>query len=242
MGNVALLNSVDHGHLKVVTARAARYGDDAMQAIVFPFEFRNVQAHYPILFQQDGAGALQPVALFGFQERENLFLDAGGWNTAYIPAMLRREPFLIGRQAQDGDVDADRALAIDLDSPRVNAETGEALFLPLGERTPFVEATANLLEAIHEGIGHGKAFIDALLQLDLLEAVTLNVALKDGSRHQLIGFHGLNEEKIQALPATSLGALSESGFLMPLFMALASMSNFERLVERKNQALAAERL
>lgn len=239
MANFALLNSVDHQHLRIITQRSARYGDGVMQALTFPFEFRNVQAHYPILFHQDGEGALQPVALFGFQQRENLFLDAHGWNAAYIPAMVRREPFLIGWQRAEGG-ERERALSIDLDHPRVNAETGELLFQPFGGHTPFLEAAANLLEAIHDGVQHGKAFVAALQEHDLLEPVTLEVALRDGSRNQLIGFHGLNEEKLQALPGTVLGELGKNGFLMPAFMALASMSNFQRLVEKKDQTLQTQ--
>ena len=239
MANFALLNSVDHQHLRIITERSARYGDGVMQALTFPSEFRNVQAHYPILFRQDGAGALQPVALFGFQQRENLFLDANGWSAAYIPAMMRREPFLIGWQQPAGS-ERERVLSIDLDHPRVSAETGEPLFQPLGGHTPFLEAAANLLESIHEGLQHGKAFVAALQEHGLLEAVTLEVALRDGSRNQLIGFHGLNEEKLQTLPGTVLEKLSENGFLMPIFMALASMANFQRLVERKDKTLPAE--
>jgi hypothetical protein len=70
----ALLNNVAHQDLKVITERSARYGDDVMYCMTFPFEFRSVQASYPILMQQDSNGSLYPVALLGFQEKENLFL------------------------------------------------------------------------------------------------------------------------------------------------------------------------
>ena len=239
MAKFALLNSVDHQHVKIITERSARYGDDVKQALTFPFEFRNVQAFYPILFQPDQDGGFIPVALFGFESRENLFLGEAGWQAAYIPAMMRREPFLIGYQQPAGQGERTRVLSLDMAHPRVNTAQGEALFEPLGGRTPFLEDAANLLETIYEGLEHNRAFIAALQEHDLLEAVTMDIALKDGSRNQLLGYHCLAEEKIKELPGSVLETFNQNGFLMPMFMALASMANLQRLVELKEQALAA---
>ena len=239
MADFALLNNVDHQDVRIITERSALYGDDVMQVLTFPFEFRNVQAFYPILFQQDANGGFFPVALFGFEEKENLFLDADGWHAGYIPAMVRREPFLIGFQdsKEPGNPGRTRVLSLDMAHPRVSTDAGEALFQPLGGRTPFLEEAADLLETIYAGIEHNKAFTRALAEQDLIEAVTLEVELKDGSRHQLIGYHCLNEEKVQALPGGTLGEFNREGFLAPMFMALASMANIQRLVELKNESL-----
>ena len=239
MANFALLNNVEHRDLKIVTERAARFGDDVMKTPVFPFEFRNVQAFYPILFQQDGNGGHTPMALFGFQERENLFLTEAGWDAAYIPAMLRREPFLIGFQdaTVNGKQERVRVLSLDMDHPRVNADAGEALFQPFGGRTPFLEEAADLLETIHEGLGQNHDFVGALREHDLFEAVTFEIALNDGSKNQLLGFDCIDEQKVQALAAAVLGEFNEKGLLMPLFMVLASMANIARLVERKNRQM-----
>lgn len=240
MADFALLNSVDHRHVRVITERSARYGDDVMQALTLPFEFRNVQAFYPILFQQDGKGGCQPVALFGFQSRENLFLGEQGWAAGYVPAMVRREPFLIGYQQSSGPgqgEDRMRVLSLDMAHPRVNAETGEALFEPLGGRTPFLEGVANLLETIYEGLEHSRGFVAALQEQDLLEPVTMEIPLKDGSRNQLLGYHCLDEDKVRQLDGQTLETFNKRGFLMPLFMVLASMANIQRLVEMKNDAL-----
>ena len=239
MPNFALLNNVEHQDVKIITERSARYGDNLMHTPVFPFEFRRVQAFYPILLQQDGKGGFQPVALFGFEQGENLFLNEDGWQAAYIPAMLRREPFLIGFQKPQDPSEGEsmRVLSLDMDHPRVNTEVGEALFHPLGGRTDFLEDAANLLEAIYEGLEHGKAFVNALQEQELIEAVTLEIPLRDGSRNQLLGFHCLAEEKVQALSGDVLGAFQEKGFLMPLFMILASMGNVQHLIEMKNGTL-----
>lgn len=239
MPDFAMLNNVDHQDVRIITERSSRYGDNVMLAMTFPFEFRNVQAHYPILFQGDGDGGYYPVALFGFHQEENLFLDESGWHAPYVPAMIRRQPFLIGFQEQPG-ADRTRVLSVDMDHPRVNTEVGEPLFQPLGGRTPFLENAADLLETIYAGIAHGKAFVGDLRDHDLLEALTFEIRLKDGSTNQLIGFHCLVEEKVQALSGETLGEFNEKGYLMPIFMALASLANIQRLVELKNQRLDVE--
>jgi len=65
LSTFALLNNVDHKDTRVITERSTRYGDAVMFAMVFPFEFRSVQAFYPILFHRDQRGEMYPVALFG---------------------------------------------------------------------------------------------------------------------------------------------------------------------------------
>ena len=237
MPDLVLLNNVEHQDLRVITERSAGFGDDVRQSIAFTFEFRNVQTFYPILFQTNPAGSFDPVALFGFVEGENLFLNASGWDATYIPAMLRREPFMIGFQRSNDPAQPDniRVLSLDRDHPRVSTTMGEPLFQPLGGRTDFLEAMADLLENIYAGIEHTKAFIEALVEHELLEAITIEVALSDGTRNQLLGYHGIVEEKVTALPADVLKRFSDRGFLMPLFMALASTNNIQTLVDRKNR-------
>ena len=237
MSSFALLNNADHQDLRIITERSAKYGDDVMYAMTFPFEFRRIQAHYPILFHRDAKGDFYPVALFGFRDGENLFLDAAGWSAAYVPAMIRRQPFLIGFQdAKDpGTTEPGRVLSIDMDHPRVSRAEGEALFQPLGGRTPYLESVANLLESIYGGYVHCKAFVAALQEHGLIEPVTFEIELDDKSRNQLVGFHTVDEEKLQSLAGDTLAMLNRNGFLMPLFMILASMSNIRALIDLKNR-------
>lgn len=239
MTNFALLNNDDHQDVRVITERSARYGDDMMYVLTFPFEFRSVQAFYPILFHADANGNLFPVALFGFQEGENLFLDESGWDARYIPAMLRREPFLIGYQGSEEEEDDDkpRVLSIDMDHPRVSSEKGEALFQPLGARTPFLDDVADLMEDIYSGYLHNKVFMAALQEHELIESVTMDITLNDGSQNQLLGFHTIDEDKVRQLSGEVLEQFSRQNILMPLFMVLASTMNIRALVDRKNARL-----
>ncbi len=239
MTDLALLNNVDHQDTRIITERSAEYGDNVMFVMTFPHEFRDVQAWYPILLHKDKEDNFYPLALFGFQKDENLFLDESGWNAGYVPAMIRREPFLIGFQdtKESGGAEQARVLSLDMDHPRVSTETGERLFQPLGGTTPYLEDVANLLESIHQGLEHNRRLAGALQELDLIESVNIDITLKDGSQNQLLGFYTINEEKLQELPGDRLEGLSRAGLLMPIFMILASMSNMRRLIEFRNAKL-----
>jgi hypothetical protein len=239
MTNYVSLNDTEHANLRVITTRSADYGDNVNYAMTFPFEFRNVQSCYPIFFQKDAnSGAFFPISLFGFEKGENLFLSNDNWVADYVPVMIRRQPFLIGFQADENDADKKNPIvSIDLDNPRVNDTDGEALFLEHGGTSEFLQkATANL-ELIHQASEHSKKFVEAIIELNLLESVTINIELNDGSSNQLLGFYTINEELVQKLNGENLAKLNEHGFLQPIFMVLASHACIRSLIELKNDRL-----
>lgn len=232
MANTVLLNNVDHHQLRVVTSRAAEYGDNVMFVLTFPAELRDLQAHYPIVFRKtfDGIG-FEALALLGFEDGENLFLGAQGWDAHYLPLAIERQPFLIG-------VAGDELMVhVDLDSPRLGTgtSTGEAVFLPHGGSTEYLERINSTLLAIHQGLQATPAFISALLSHELLESFVLDIELDDGSQNRLAGFYTINEERLASLGGAALESLSRAGYLQPIYMALASLSNLRALIERKNR-------
>jgi hypothetical protein len=237
MARHAPLNNVEHKALRIITTRSAAHGDNQMYALVVPAEFRNVQACYPIVFQKRAdTGQFQPLALFGFEAGENLFLAETGWDATYIPLSVERLPFLVGGAgaAQAGQL-AQPTIHIDLDSPRISATEGEPVFLEHGGSTPFLERISAMLGTLHEGIAATAAFVDAMQGLELLESFVLDVELRDGSSSRLAGFYTVNEERVRALDAAAVGQLHAQGFLEPMYMVLASTVHFRDLIERRNR-------
>ena len=229
------LNTIDHAHLRIDTRRSVALGDDVAFAATFPAEFRDLQAYYPIVFRKDGHGTLSPVALLGFQEGHNLFLEGGQWDVAYLPLAIERQPFLIGR---GGD---ELTVHLDLDSPRVGTQAGEALFREHGGSSEYLERITSVLLTLHNGLEHVPAFVDALLAHGLLESFVLDVELDDGSVNRLAGYYTINEERLRALEAVALGELHAAGHLEPAFMAVASLSHLRDLIGRMNKSRAVGR-
>lgn len=235
MSNHVLLNNIDHKDLRIDTGHSATLGDDVMSAPTFPAEFRNAQAHYPIVFRKTAEGGFLPVLLFGFREGSNLFLENGRWDAAYLPLAIERRPFLIGVSGEE------LLVHVDLDDPRVRTDAGEAVFREHGGTTDYLERVNSVLLALHQGLQDAPAFIDALLQHDLLESFVLDVQLENGSQSRLAGFHTLNEDRLSALDGRALEQLHRAGHLEPIYMAVASLSHFRDLIERMNRADAAGR-
>jgi len=236
----AILTAEAHRDLTIRTERAAALGDAAMCCITVPSEFRAVQSAYPILFRlSDTRDRFSALAMFGFENGENLFLNDGRWEARYRPLAMEIQPFLIGGSPTDDSV---KQVHVDLSSPRIGRPgQGERLFDEMGRPTPYLDRVAGQLGALDEGYRAAPDFFAALHRHDLLEPFTLDVTLDDGSRNQLVGFHIIDEDRLATLDATILAELNAAGHLLPIYMAIASLEHLGDLVARRNRRIACDR-
>ena len=231
------LNNVDHANLRIRTERSAALGDAVMGAPIFPYEFRDVQAQYPIVFTKDpSSGGFRPLALFGLEDGENLFLTGDGWDAPYLPLAVRMKPFLIGFAA-DGAGGRRMEVHVDLDHPRVNDVEGEPLFLEHGGYAPYLQEITKVLGDVNDGEQAILSFSAMLDELELIEPFTLDITLEDGTTGQLAGYYIIHEEKLYGLDAEALGRLQAAGYLQPIYMAVAALSQFRSLIDRRNRTL-----
>jgi hypothetical protein len=227
-----LLSSTEHRDLRIDTTCAARLGDDVMAIMTFPAEFRSIQAHYPIVFARMQDGSFTPLALFGFREKQNVFLTSAGWDASYVPMMIERAPFFIGN-ANNGQV-----IHVDIESPRVSRAAGERLFDDAGAGTAYLEHVGSLLATINDGIAATAPFTAALVEHNLLEPFVLDIELRGGEPQRFTGFHTIREEKLAPLDGNALAKLHERGFLQAIYMVIASLSQFRVLIDRANRGLS----
>ena len=243
MPNFALLNNVDHKNLRVIRDYSSQYGDGEMSVVTFPQEFRAIQNEYPIFFRKNTeTGRFIPVALTGLRQNENLFLSEKGWDAQYIPASVKRRPFLIGVQSpKQGEGNQPSSLVyVDMDSPRVNEVEGDPVFLPHGGYSPYLEKMVELLEYIQYGTDLNDHFVDVLLANELLEVVTLEITLNNGERNNLAGLYTINEEKLNGLAGGVVVELHSKGLLECIYMILASHSNVLKLIARIEARFSAQ--
>lgn len=235
MTNYMLLNNITHRDLKIITKKSADYGDNIGYTYAFPAELRQLQAHYPICFRKNRViDQMEMIALLGFHETENLFLNDEGWSANYIPLAIQREPFLIGFQSGDREGGQEPVVHINMDSPRISESAGEPVFLPQGGNTPYLEQINSILLEIFKGVEEGKAFVDMLIELDLLESFTLKAELDNGLKLQVAGFYTIHEEKLANLSGQAIATLHSKGYLHSIYMILASLSNVALMIEKKN--------
>ena len=235
-----LLNHRDHADLRIVDDFTTEFETGVNFSMVFTTEFRDIQSEFPIFFQKNPkTGAFYAVALFGLEPGENLFLNKDGWDGDYVPMMLQKQPFFIGNaktkvtQEKESKDETSMVVTMDPASPRISKTDGHKLFNPDGSVTEFLTKKMDVLERVHQGNQHTEDFVAALVEHELLEQFVLELNLHDGSTKQMLGFYTVKEEAVQALKGDVLEQFSEKGFLMPLFMVLASHANVRELIRRK---------
>jgi hypothetical protein len=225
-----MLNNVAHKDLRVITRHAAEFGDNVGSVVTFPTEYGDVQREYPIFFRRDPAtGEYSSIALLGFARDENLFLDESGWHASYIPGIVSRGPFLIGFQQHDPVVH------IDLDHPRVSQTEGEAVFLPQGGNSRYLDWVATVLKGIHDGMAVSKTMFAAFTAMELIEPVKVEIKFNAEEVYDLRGLYTISEEKLRALDGTSLQKLNAAGFLQGAFLVIASLNNVKKLIDLKHR-------
>jgi hypothetical protein len=236
-----LLNNVAHKDLRVI--RRFGQGDAAGTVPAFPTEFAELQREYPIFFHKDASsGEYSAIALLGFHRQENLYLRDGRWNAAYLPGYVAKGPFLIGFQEQwvDGEPRREPVIHVDLDHPAVSFTEGEAVFLPGGGQSPYLEQISSILRGIRDGVEGGKAFYAALAAQGLIQPMTLEVRFDADHGANLTGLHGIDRDRLAALDAAALHALHQQGFLEGIYLVLASMHNMRHLIAEKQRRLREE--
>lgn len=235
MTTTARLDNVQHAALRLRRGHGARFGEAVNQVAVFASEFAQVQREYPILFARAPEGALQAVAILGFDRDENLFLDGERWDAGYVPALLRRRPFTIG--AENGEP----VVCIDLADPRVagESEDGDPVFKAHGGNAPALEAALDALRALQAGSAIAAAMTALFDDLGLVEPVRLQVQFDEHTGVDFDGYLAVVPEKIAALEGAALERLNKAGLLDAAVFAAASLGTMQRLIARKRRKLAA---
>ena len=237
MPNHQQLDNVRHKDLRVLSRPSLAFGENASYGHVYLSEFRYIQGEYPIFFRKNSETAqFEAIALFGLAAEENLFLEENGWNACYVPLTVQRRPFLIGFQ-QDSQAEPKPVVHIDMDSPRISqsATEGEAVFLPQGGQSPYLQHINSVLSRIHQGHSENKVFIDTLLQYELIESVAIKMELHDGSKLEFNNLYTINEDKLNGLSADTLFTLHQKGYVNLIYMMIASMATLSRLIDLKNK-------
>ena len=191
-------------------------------------EFAEACREFPIIFTALDNGQIVPVALLGLKANENLFVnEAGEWRGNYIPAYIRRYPFI----NTEGD-NQQLVVCVDEAYDGFNAPGGQPLF-ENNEPTPYMKQVMALLEDYYGQMKNTEAFGQHLNQLGLFKQMDANINLNDGRSFNLTGLLVVDEQKMQQLDKDAVDALFRSGALALVYAHLLSLSNMTRLMAMK---------
>jgi len=226
--NVLLLDSQAHRALRVHARPALEYGDNQRFVPVVVSEFAALAMHYPILFSKDAdTGQFYCGAMLGFDAGENLFVEDHRASNGYRPLNLQRGPFLT----------AGTDLAIDLDHPRVAPTGDQQLFTDGGEPSAYLKSIMGVMRELRPGLERTRIFIDTLLNLKLIESITITARFDDGIDREFTGLYTVNRELTKGLADAAALDLFRRGYLQLIYLMLASLTNVSALAQRKNRTL-----
>lgn len=226
------LNATQHGKLKI---RQVEKNPDIAKSHAIPItvdEFGLAQRDYPIVFSI-GENPI-PIALMGLNEGVNVFLDPDGRpldSTTYIPAFIRRYPFLLARLNPESD---ELSLCFDPTSEAVgDYEDGQPLFEGEGPS----DATKAILEFCEQFETAGQrtaAFMEDVKKSGLL--MDGEVAIQpEGYQQPFVyrGFQMIDEEKLRELRGDELRKMNQNGMLPLLYAHLFSLAQMRDVFSRQ---------
>ena len=214
-----------------------KFASNAIAVPIVVGEFAAALRNYPVLFATSGED-ISPIVLLGMEE-VNLWVNDGRWEeSAYIPAYVRRYPFVF--VTHGGQL----ALAIDPASGRFGrgGSEGAALFED-GKPSGVAQEVLRFCDAFRVDSDATTTFCRALKSKDLLIDQNANATLASGRKVGVGGFQILDEKKLTGLDAATVIEWHNKGYLALAYLHLASLARFEQLFARRNarEAQAAQR-
>ena len=226
------LNRNQHGKYKIRRLNGFPRVAGAHAIPVTVDEFAMAQRHFPIVFSAGDNPV--PIALMGLHEGTNSFFDKDGIaleQAVYLPAYLRRYPFVLARLREDSD---ELSLCFDPTAEAIGEfDEGEPLF-DGDEPSEATKAILQFCEQFEQAGHRTQAFMNELKESGLL--MDGEVAIQpEGADQPFIyrGFQMVDEEKFRNLRGDELRKLNQNGAL-PLIMAhLFSLSVIREIFGRQ---------
>lgn len=218
-----------HGKISLKPTNDYRFAQQTNSVPLVAGEFGLVAQHYAIVFGQATDGAI-PAAVLGGRDNENVYINAdGSWSAPYVPAFIRRYPFVFGSDAKNETF----TLMIDEKFGGLNKDgKGERLFDSDGEQTVFLKNTMNFLSEYQGQVQATRGFVKKLEDLGLLEGAEAHLPVPADPERRLRGFLIVSREKLRALPADKLAELNSTGELELIYTHLLSLNNLQKLQEK----------
>lgn len=235
-----LLDSNTHRQKKISGLTDFSITSKMHAVFVAATEFPQAALDFPVIFintgekTEGGKALVAPVALLGLTPEENLRVDGSRWDARYIPAFIRRFPFLTAPvQGSDG-----LGVFVDAAWSGFNDQDGQPLFDAQGKPTQTLEGVLEYLKRFDEEQHRTRLFCERLVQLDILKEMTADATMPNGETVKVEGFLAVDEEKLAKLPDATVLELHRNGMLMLMNVHLVSLANIRDLVERKAARLA----
>lgn len=198
-------------------------------------EFVDAQRDYPVVFTA-GDDPL-PIALMGLNEGVNVFIDEDKKlkEGLYLPAYVRRYPFMLAKLQQEGD---ELSLCFDPQAGTVgDQKDGEELFNAENGPTDYTQSVLDFCQKFEESGQRTKAFIEEVKKHDLFMDGEVAITQNDNPEKPYVyrGFQMIDEKKLRELPGDTLQTMNSNGMLAIMLSHLFSLGLMRNVFMRQQQ-------
>lgn len=220
-----LLDREQHKQLRLQPGDA-RFAAKNQAVPLVTEEFPEACLEYPIVFTKGQGDHWLALALTGLTPQSNAFVNAHGqWNARYVPASVRRYPFILAEGANK-----QLSLAADMAAPNLGAQ-GEPLFDEMGEPTELARNVMTLLADFQQQAANTHVLVQQLDEAQVLSQQNLQVRLGDGQAAVVEGVWVVDESKLRTLPDDKVLAWFKTGQLAAIHAQMLSLRNLVPLLE-----------
>jgi len=204
-------------------------------------EFPVAGINFPIIFAGE---RYQPLAVMGIAPGRNLYVkpDGGFELGAYIPAYIRRYPFVLAADEAREQL----VVCIDRDAKMLGEDYDLAFFNEKGEPTDYTNGCIQFCNDFETEGRRTESFIKLLRDLDLFETKrsTYTPFKADGTPGEpqtVAEYFAVSEDKVKALPMETVKDLVDNGAMSQIYAHLMSLNGWDRLITltMAQQAMAA---
>jgi len=226
------LNSTQHGKFRIRSNYTVPQLSKLHAIPVTVDEFALVQRDFPIVFTVGDNPV--PIALMGLNEGVNVFVDDDGRpldTSTYIPAYIRRYPFMLARLRPDSD---ELSLCFDSTSTAIGEfEDGQPLF-DGDQPSDATKAILTFCEQFETAGQRTAAFLEEIKKANLLMEGEVSIQ-PQGAEQPFVyrGFRMVDEEKVRELRGDELRKMNQSGLLPLVYAHLFSLSQMRDVFSRQ---------
>ena len=199
-------------------------------------EMPQVCHFYPIAFSPDGNAT--PVAIMGLRDNENLFSkDDKSWEkNSYIPAYIRRYPFIFS-EVPGGD---QLTLCIDMNDDVIEKNGEQRFFDDEGKASELAQNALEFCKSYHAAAQQTIEFSKALAESGLLVDREAQINVADNKRINFSGFKIIDEKNLAELDDKVFLEWRAKGWLPFLYAHLFSGAQWQKLTYLLNQRMDKE--
>lgn len=221
------LHPAKHAALKVLETNDYSYARAEIIAPIVFDEIADAAREYPIIFPDNDESL--PSVLLGVEAGQNAYVaDDGRWLGAYIPAYLRRYPFIFGETGQMSGDKHNYVVMLDPDAPHFTGSGGHSVFTTPGVLSDHMKRRLELLEVWQKNLPITRQLVKVISDADLLVERQIRIRSADGTEKRIQGLRVVDEKKLNALPHEAFAALRDRGVLPMIYAQLLSWANFRQ--------------